>query len=69
MYTVSSMGLVGHNNHFVHLTTSAPGSTRDIPLLRHCSFFRTICNGVGIPSKFVSLGNVGEIPIFLDYPF
>ena len=66
MYTVSSMGLVGHNNHFVHLTTSAPGSTRNTRLLRLCSFFRTICNGGRIPSKYVSLGKVGEIPICIS---
>ena len=62
-YTVSIMGLVGHNKHFLHLTTGAPGSTHDARLLRHCSLFRIICNGGGIPNKSVSLGNAGEIPL------
>ena len=33
-----------------------PGSTHDARLLRHCSLFRTICNGGGIPNKSVTLG-------------
>ena len=62
-YTVSSMSLVGHNKRFLHLTTGAPGSTRDARLLRHCSLFRTICNGGGILNKTVSLENgLGTLP-------
>ena len=62
-YTVSSMGFVGHSKRFLHLTTGAPWSTHDVRLLRHCSLFHTICNGGGIPSKSVSLGNANEIPL------
>ena len=61
-YTVTSMGLVGHNKRFLHLTTGAPGSTHDAGFLRHCSLFRTICSGGRIPNKSVSLTNAGEIP-------
>ena len=60
---VSSMGLVGHNKRFLHLTSGAPGSTHDARLLTHCSLLRTICNGGGIPNKSVSLMNAGEIPL------
>ena len=62
-YTVLSMGLVGHNKRFLHLTTGAPGSTHDAHLLRHCSLFRTICNVGGTPNKSMSLGNIGEVPL------
>ena len=62
-YTESSLGLVEHNKRFLHLTTGVTGSTHDARLLRHCSLFRTICNGDGIPNKSVSLGNAGEIPL------
>ena len=61
--TVSSMGVVGQNKSFLHLTTSAPGSTHEARLLRHCSLFCIICNGGGIPNKSVSIGNAGEIPL------
>ena len=56
------MGLAGHNKCFLSLATGVPGSTHDARLLIHCFLFRTICNGGGIPSKSVSLGNAGEIP-------
>ena len=49
------MGLARHNKRFLSLATSR--------LLIHCFLFRTICNGGGIPSKSVSLGNAGEIPL------
>ena len=55
-YTVSSMGLVGHNKRFLHLTTGAPRSTYDTRLMRHCSLFRIICNGGKTPNK-------SEIPL------
>ena len=57
------MGLVGHDKRFLELTTGTPGSTHDARLLRHCSLFRKICNGGGIPNKSASLGNVGEISL------
>ena len=57
------MSFVGHNKRFLHLTIGTPGSTYDARLSRHQSLFRTICNGGGIPNKFVSLGNAGEIPL------
>ena len=44
-YTFTSMGLVGYNKRFLHLTTGAPGSTHDARLLRHTSLFREITNG------------------------
>ena len=62
-YTVTNMGLDGQNKPFLHLTTCAPGSTHDACLLRHCSLFRTKCNGGGIPNKSVSLGIAGEKPL------
>lgn len=62
-YTVTSMGLVGYNKRFLHLTTGAPGSTHDARLLRHTSLFRDITNGAGIPNKCINLGEAGEIPL------
>ena len=69
-YTISSMGLIGHNKRFLHLTTGAPGITHDARLLRHATLFRHIENDVAIPNKTIDLGEAGEIPfVTLDSAF
>ena len=62
-YTITSMGLIGHNKRFLHLTTGAPGSTHDARLLRHSSLYKDISNGDGIPNKSIDLGDAGKIPL------
>ena len=62
-YTVSCMGLIGHNKRFLHLTTGAPGSMHDARLLRQSLLFHSITSGGGIPNKSVNLRDAGEIPL------
>ena len=63
-YTVTNMGLIGHNKRFLALTTGAPGSTHDARLLRYSNVYRDIINGEGIPDKAIDLGvGAGEIPL------
>lgn len=57
------MGLAGQNK-FLHLTTGAPGSVHDVPLLRHSSLFQQIYRGEKVPNKTIGLGdNIREIPL------
>ena len=62
-YTITSMGLIGHNKRFLHLTTEAPGSIHDARLLRHSTLFQEISRGNIIPNKGINLGDAGEIPL------
>ena len=62
-YTITSMGLVGCNKRFLHLTTGAPGSTHDARLLRHTALYKEISKGMGIPNKSLYLGENGFIPL------
>ena len=63
-YTLSNMGLVGHNKRFLNLTCNAPGSTHDSRLLRVSKLFADIQDGGGLPQMYVDLGDgFGEIPL------
>ena len=63
-YTVTSMGLLGYNKQFLHLTKGAPGSTHEAHLLMNTSLFKEIENGRGIPNKSISREDSVLIPIF-----
>ena len=62
-YTITSMGLTGHNKRFLHLIIGAPGSIHDARLLRHSTLFHEISSGNIIPNKGINLGVAGEIPL------
>ena len=62
-YTITSMGLIGHNKRFLHLIIDAPGSIHDVRLLRHTTLLHEISSGNIIPNKGINLGVAGEIPL------
>ena len=54
-YTISNMGLIGHNKLFLAATVNAPGSTHDARLLQSSKV---------LPNKSINLGDkFGEIPL------
>ena len=60
-YTISSMGVIGHNKRFLHVTTGTPGSTHDARLLHHTTLLCQSENDGVIPNKTIDLGQAGEI--------
>ena len=62
-YTITSMGLIGHNKRFLYLTTGVPGSIHNARLQRHSTLFQEIGRGNIIPSKSINLRDAGEIPL------
>ena len=62
-YTISNMGLIGHNKRFLAATVNAPGSTHDARLLKSTEVFKGILDGKVLPNKSINLGDkFGEIP-------
>ena len=62
-YTVTRLGLIGHNKRFLQLTNGVPGSTYDARLLRHSTLFQEISYGYIIPNKVINLADAGETPL------
>ena len=63
-YTISNMGLIGHNKRFLAATVNAPGSTHDACLLKSTEVFKGILDGKVLPKKSINLGDkFGEIPL------
>ena len=63
-YTISNMGLIGHNKQFLAATVSAPGFTHDACLLKSTEVFKGILDGKVLPNKSINLGDkFGEIPL------
>ena len=62
-YSISDIGLVRFNKHFLYVTVGAPGSTHDAILLRLTFLFKDILNGDANPDKLNKLGAFGTVPL------
>ena len=56
-YTISNMGLIGHNKWFLAATVNAPGSTQDARLLKSTEVFEGILDGKVFLNKSINLGD------------
>ena len=60
---LTTMGLIGHDKSFLHLTTGAPGGIHDACLLRHSTLFQEISRGSITPNNGINLRDASEIPL------
>ena len=62
-YSISNIGLVRFNKHFLYDAVGAPGSTHDAILLRHTSLYKDILNGDANPDKLIELSTFETVPL------
>ena len=62
-YSVTNMGLIGHNKRFLWAGVGAPGSMHDSTLLQSCPIFNAFEQGDVLPNKSLNLPECGEIPL------
>lgn len=61
-YSVTNMGLIGHNKRFLWAAVGAPGSTHDSRLLKSCAIYDKIEEGTVMPNRMMRLPDCGTIP-------
>ena len=61
-YSVTNMGLIGHNKRFLWAGVGAPGSMHDSTLLQSRPIFHAFEEGEVLPNKSLHLPEHGEIP-------
>ena len=62
-YSMTNLGLVDFNKHFLCAKVVAPGRTHDARLLKESSLYTAILVGNIMSDKVIRLGDFGEIPL------